>query len=185
MAKRPLAALAALSLLALGACDSSDASPSGDAAPTKDTLAEAISDDSSLSTISGALSQTGLAQVFDGVGSYTLLAPNNDAFDGLGDIGDDLRDPAQKAAMAAILRDHVLPGYMTPADIASAVEAKGGSVDVETMGNHKLTFSKSGKTIKVTGEDGSSALFTGDAVRASNGVAIPLDGVLKKFDGES
>ncbi len=181
---RPRAALAALSLFALGACNSAEESQSDEPELTgaSDTLAGAISADSSLSTVSDALGETGLAQVFDGAGSYTLLAPNDAAFDALGEVGDDLRDPAQKAVLAAILRDHVLPGYMTPKDIASAIDAKGGSVDVKTMGNHTLTFSKSGDTITVTGEDGSHAEIAGEAVTASNGVAIPLNAVLKTFD---
>ena len=37
-----------------------------------------------------------------------------------------------------------------------------------------------GETIIVTSEDGASARFAGEALRASNGVAIPLDGVLHK-----
>ncbi|WP_305098195.1 fasciclin domain-containing protein [Croceibacterium aestuarii] len=180
----PLAALAALSLFALGACNSADKSQpeEPERITASDTLAGAISADSSLSTVSEALGETGLAQVFDGAGSYTLLAPNNAAFDALGEIGDDLRNPARKAVLAAILRDHILPGYMTPKDIASAIDAKGGSVDVETMGNHTLTFSKSGDTIAVTGEDGAQAEIAGEALTANNGVAIPLNAVLKTFD---
>lgn len=179
---RPFAAaLAAASILTLAACDSADNAPV-QAESTKETLAEALSSTSNLSTVANALGQTGLAQVFDGAGAYTILAPQDTAFDALGDVGTELRDPQQQAAMAAILRDHVVPGYLTPDDIASAIESKGGSVDVETMGDHILTFSQSGGDIMVTNEDGSSARITGTAVKASNGVAIPLDGVLKKLD---
>ena len=51
---------------------------------------------------------------------------------------------------------------------------------MRTMGDHTLTFTAEGDTITVSAEDGSSAEFAGDALRASNGVAIPLDGVLRK-----
>ena len=84
--------------------------------------------------------------------------------------------------MVAILRDHIVPGYLTPADIENAIElAEDGSVEIRTMGNHTLTFTSEGDTITVTGEDGASAKFAGDALRASNGVAIPLDTVLRKI----
>jgi uncharacterized surface protein with fasciclin (FAS1) repeats len=85
--------------------------------------------------------------------------------------------------MAAVLRDHIVAGYLTPDDIKTAIDAQGGrAVEVETMGDHKLMFSLAGEDIKVTGEDGTSALLTGASVRASNGVAIALDTVLKRFD---
>ena len=50
------------------------------------------------------------------------------------------------------------------------------------MAGHVVTFSKEGDGIMVTSEDGSRAMLSGDAVRASNGVALPVDGVLKKLD---
>ena len=49
------------------------------------------------------------------------------------------------------------------------------------MGDHKLTFTRDGDGYRVTGEDGSSARIAGDALAASDGVAIPVDGVLKKL----
>ena len=83
--------------------------------------------------------------------------------------------------MVAILRDHIVPGYLTPEDIANAIEQDDdGSVEMKTMGDHTLTFTQEGETITVASEDGSTALFAGEALRASNGVAIPLDGVLKQ-----
>jgi hypothetical protein len=51
---------------------------------------------------------------------------------------------------------------------------------MRTMGDHTLTFTRSNDTITVTSEDGASAEFAGEALRASNGVAIPLDGVLRE-----
>ena len=175
-----LAAVAAMSLLALGACKSSNSQAPSEAAPTKDTLAEAIATTPKLSIVAGALGQTGLAQVFDGASAYTILAPDDAAFKALGKTSEKLRSPANRAAMAAILRDHVLPGYVTPAEIETALRNKHGSVDVETMGNHTLTFRQSGNGIEITNQDGSSAELAGPAVKASNGVAIPIDKVLKK-----
>ena len=182
--RRPLAAFAALALLAVPACSADETADQTDAEsePTDDTLAAAISDADGLTVVASALGDSGLAQVFDGAGSYTIFAPNDAAFEALGETGAALREPGQSAAMAAVLRDHIVPGYLTPADIESAIEAQGGAVKVETMGDHALTFTRADDGIRVTSEDGSAAMLTGNALKARNGVAIALDGVLKKVD---
>lgn len=181
--RRPLAAFAALSFVSVSACSAEGGSQDQSTAePSVETLAEALSDADDLSTVASALGDSGLVQVFDGAGSYTIFAPDDAAFEALGDAGAALREPGQSAAMAAVLRDHIVPGYLTPADIEAALEAQDGSVKVETMGDHSLTFTRADDGIKVTGEDGSSAMLTGTALQASNGVAITLDGVLKKVD---
>ena len=173
-----LAIAAAAALLPLGACsknsDKADSDNPATARPSGDTLAEAMSKQNDLSTVSGALRDTGLSQTFDSAGSYTIFAPTNEA-------GKALQQPDQRAALTAVLRDHIVPGYLTPDDIGTAIDAQGGRVKVQTMGDHKLTFTREGKGYRVAAEDGSSAMIAGNATTASNGVAIPVDGVLKKL----
>jgi uncharacterized surface protein with fasciclin (FAS1) repeats len=182
MATKVLAALVSVAgVLMLPACgdgaDESDAS----AEVSDETLASVVEDADGLSVVSDALGDAGLAQVFDGAASYTLFAPQDEAFDALGQAGEELRTPEQRAAMVAILRDHIVPGYLTPEDIANAIElADDGNVEMRTMGGHTLTFTSANNAVIVNAEDGASAKFAGEALRASNGVAVPLDGVLKK-----
>jgi len=93
-----------------------------------------------------------------------------------------LQKPEQRAALAALLRDHILPGYVTRDDINDALRrAAGNGVKMKTMGGHVVTFAGTGKAVTVTQEDGSSAKLAGDPLLAGNGVAIPIDGVLKKL----
>ena len=183
--RRSLAIAALAALLALGACSkNSDEGDNGTAAssrPSGDTLAEAMSKQKTLSTVSGALRDTGLAETFDSAGSYTIFAPTDEAFAKLGDAGTSLRQPDQRALLTAVLRDHIVPGYLTPDDIGTAIDNEGGRVKVQTMGDHKLTFTRDGDGYRVAAEDGSTAMIAGEATTASNGVAIPLDGVLKKL----
>ena len=183
--KLPLVAAFAAATLTLGACADEaaeeQAEQTGEAEPSGDTLAEALSGAEGLGTVSEALRDVGLTQVFDGAGSYTILAPSDEAFAALGETGEALTEPDQRAAMAAILRDHIVPGYLTPADIEAAIEAQGGTVQAETMGEQTVRFTRDGDGVRVTSEDGSTAMIAGEALRASNGVAIPLDGVLKSF----
>lgn len=182
-----IAALAAGTLL-LQACSGDGAESGEETAEVQEaTLAAAVADADGLSTVSGALGDAGLAQVFDGAAAYTLLAPNDSAFQALGEAGTALATPEQRPAMVAILRDHIVPGYLTPDDIANAIEQDGdGTVTMRTMGAKTVTFTEADNAIVVTSEDGATARLTGDAVRARNGVAIPLDAVLRKLpEGET
>lgn len=180
--RRAPTVLGALALL-LAACsgDTGEAGKAGESAaaePSSETLAAMVSQADDLSVVSATLEDAGLAQVFDGVAAYTLLAPRDAAFQKLGEAGETLRSPEQRPAMVAVLRDHIVPGYLTPQDIAKAVDlADDGKVAMKTMAGHTLTFTSSDGTITATSEDGASVRFDGDAMLASNGVAIPVDGL--------
>jgi uncharacterized surface protein with fasciclin (FAS1) repeats len=177
---RALVALA-VTALALQGCSRDDAADGEAAEVSTETLASLIMEADDLSTVADVIGEAGLAQVFDGAASYTLLAPTDAAFDALGERGENLRSPEQRAALVAILRDHIVPGYLTPADIVNAIEsASDGSVEMRTMGDHVVTFTGEGEAITVTAEDGATVRFAGEALLGSNGVAIPLNGVLRK-----
>jgi uncharacterized surface protein with fasciclin (FAS1) repeats len=186
LAHRSVATVLAAVLLPLAGCSNDGDKANGDkpaaTASTSDTLAAALSGQGDLSQLNEALKETGLSQVFDNGASYTIFAPTDAAFDKLGDRTRALLQPGQKAVLTAVLRDHIVPGYLTPEDIGTAIDAQGGQVKVKTMGGHKLSFTREGKGYSVTAEDGSSALIAGDPVTAADGVAIPVDGVLKKVE---
>lgn len=177
-----LAAVAATLMLAsCSGGNDDDNKGAATAEVSSETLAKEVADADNLSVVSGALSDAGLAAVFDSAAAYTIFTPEDSAFDALGDAGKQLREPEQRPALIAILRDHIVPGYLTPEDISNAIDVSDDKkVQMHTMGGHTLTFTSSGDTVTVTNEDGSSAQFAGNALRASNGVAIPLDAVLKK-----
>lgn len=179
-----LAALAVMGMVPLAAC--TDDAGEEAAAPAKNDgdLALALAGADDLSQFSAALTGAGLAGVFKGPGDYTVLAPDNAAFDKLGDTGKQLQQPDQQAILAAILREHILPGAMTREDIAQALDnAQGKPVTVATMGSGAVQFSKEGDTIIATGADGSRATLSADAIKGTNGVAIPIDGLLKAAGG--
>jgi len=179
------AALAAI--LTLSACSGNSATEGDSAAtPSDETLAALVAGAEDLSVVSATLKDAGLAQVLDGVAAYTLLAPRDAAFASLGDAGNALRSPEQRPAMAAVLRDHIVPGYLTPADIAKAIELDDdGKVEMKTTAGHTLTFAKADGAITATGGDGTTVRFAGDALLASNGVAIPVDGLAVDVAGNA
>jgi uncharacterized surface protein with fasciclin (FAS1) repeats len=131
-----------------------------------------------VSTLRNALTETELAGILDGPGSYTVLAPNDAAFEKLGEASADLSEEEQKPILLAIVRDHLLPGHLTPETIRSAIEAQGGSVSMTTLGEGNVTFAMDGENLTVSLGDGAQARIIGEPVASNNGVVIPLDTVL-------
>ena len=184
MSNQRLWALAPLMALSLAACGGeADKAGGGDGAtptPSSKTLAAAIGDAGDLDTLEGVVKNAGLSEVLDGKGPYTVFAPVNAA---LGTSGSDLAGEAMKAQSAALLRAHIVPGALTRADIEAAL-ARGGAdgVQMRTMSDGLLTFSKDGDVVVVTAADGATARLTGAETVVSNGVVQPVDGVLVKAE---
>jgi len=177
--KTILSALAACSLLALGACGSNSAEEAANGEISSDTLAAVIDDADDLSVTADILGNSGLQGVFDGNAAYTVFAPTDDAFDGI-DIP--LNEDEARAARVAILREHIVPGFLTQDDIIAAVESAGGSVEMQTMGSNTLTFSEDGEVLVIASSDGSEARVSGTALSGANGTVFPIDSVLKSMD---
>lgn len=173
-------ALAPLMILCLAACGG-EADKAGDgatSAPSSKTLAAAIRDEGDLDTLEGVIENAGLSDVLEGKGPYTVFAPTNAA---LGAAGADLSGEAMKAQSAALLRAHIVPGALTRADIIAAIDqAGGGGVQMRTMAEGLLTFSKDGDAVVVTTADGATARLMGEESVVSNGVVQPVNGVLVK-----
>ena len=177
-----IAALAGVAMIPLAAC--SDRSQDQAAAKSQtSSLADTVKSEGNMSVLASALTSTQLASVFDGPAEYTVLAPSDDAFDKLGDARNELTKADSKAAMAALLRDHVLPGAITPEDIEKALTAANGKpITMATMGSGSVSFAKEGGKLVVTSADGRKALM-GSPIRTRNGVIIPVDTVLKRAAG--
>ncbi|WP_156841077.1 fasciclin domain-containing protein [Novosphingobium aquimarinum] len=150
-------------------------------APAKASVAAALDDTDGMQTVAEALKETGIDQVFESPGSYTLLAPDDDAFAQLGEARKALTSGEDAAALAALLKAHILPGYVTPKDIGSAIDSSSDkAVTLRTISGSDLVFSRAGDAIVVKSEDGQTARIDGEAIAGNNSVAIPLDTVLKK-----
>lgn len=143
-----------------------------------DTLAASLSEVEDLDTLDQAIEVAELGSVFDGPASYTLLAPDDEAFTKLGDRQQALMDEAQRPMLVALLRNHILPGHLTPESVEKAIAQKRGPVTMTTLGGETVRFEQDGKNVTVTSGSGSKALFAGTSVQANNGVIIPIDTVL-------
>ena len=179
---KPFVLAGAIAGLALLPACSNDADTVEEDGTTKEeatrTLAASLGDLPDMASLNGAISEAELGSIFDGPGSYTLLAPNDAAFNALGEEGKTLMSEEQRPVLIGLLREHILPGHLTPENIAQALEDKGGDVTMTTLGGGEVTFSKDGDTISVSNGMGSTAKLATSATAATNGVIIPVDTVL-------
>lgn len=166
-------AAAPLAALSLAACsrEAEKAPPGMTEAPASKTLVAAVGDAGDLSTLETLIEVSGLDTVYEGVGPYTLLAPTNAALQASADLG----QSANRAAAAALLRAHTLPGAVTRADIGRAIDAKGGPVTMRTMAGGEVTFARDGQTLTVAGPGDARGRLTGAEQPVSNGVIQPID----------
>ena len=179
-------ALTSLCVLTLAACGDRADETAADttagkaaATPSNQTLATVLAGDDGHGALARVTTNSGLGAVLEGVGPYTVLAPPDASLRSAGGV--DFTDPALKAEGAALLRAHIVPGALTRADIAAAVERSGGKgAQMRTMAGGLLTFTRGEDAIVVTAPDGATARLSGDEALASNGVLQPIDGLLVK-----
>lgn len=140
-------------------------------APTKttsnnNTIVKVASDNPDFSTLVKALAAADLVEALQGPGPFTVFAPNNAAFAKLppGTL-DDLLKPANKAKLAAILKNHVVKGKVMAANVqAGPVKTLNGQKVVLDVTNGKVRFG--------------NALVTATDIEASNGVIHQIDTVV-------
>jgi uncharacterized surface protein with fasciclin (FAS1) repeats len=174
-------ALTPLAVLLLAACGGGDDKAAGEKAeqvqPTSRTLAATLQGADGHGALGEVVSNAGLTSVLEGVGPYTVFAPSDAAFSAAG--AGDFADETLRAQSAALLRAHIVPGALTRADIAAAIERDSdGSVQMRTMADTLLTFSRDGEAVVVSSDSGASGRLTGQESVASNGVLQPVDAVL-------
>lgn len=173
-------ALAAPVTLLLAACGSDQAADTDGAGAVAagETIDDLLDDDGSLSRTAALIERTGLDDVLDAAPSYTLLAPTDTAM-GEVDPGAD-GNSEDLPAMAALLRGHLLPGFVSLEDIEKAIEASDdGRVTMQTMAQTPVTFTREGEAITVTAADGATATIVGPGLNGGNGVILPVNGLLK------
>ena len=139
--------------------------------PTKpasngNNIVKVASGNSDFSTLVKALAAADLVEALQGPGPFTVFAPNNAAFKKLpaGTL-DDLLKPANKAKLAAILKNHVVKGKVMAANVkAGPVETLNGKDVVVAVANGEVKFG--------------NAMVTATDIEASNGVIHEIDTVV-------
>lgn len=173
--------LACVAAVALTACDrkaeeASGLSPKAAEAAGDKTLAKGVAGDTKFSA---AVKEAGLEPALAGPTPYTLLVPNDAAFDKLGaGTLDTMMKADSRKQLTAVLTGHILPGTMLATDIAKAIDAGGGKAQIRTLGGGTVTATRSGDQLMITDAAGTTAHVVGAADERSNGVIHHIDAVL-------
>ncbi|MEE4339697.1 fasciclin domain-containing protein [Erythrobacter sp.] len=168
--------------LTLAACDEEAGDIAASETPVMkeaETLAEAIAGENSLSKARDAFERTGLAGILEGPASYTVLVPTDEAFGALGSAGNDVFENEENGAIAAaVLRSHIIPGALDPDSIGQALPDADGEATMTNFAGEVLVLSRKDDRLVVATDGGREATLAGTAIRAGNGVVIPIDTVL-------
>lgn len=169
--------------LALAACggDASEAALASDGVENKtsETFAAVLGADPSLSIATQQLEAAGLMGALDGEASYTIFVPTNAAFQALGEQGSTLLDdPQYSGIVAAVLRNHMVPGVLDTAEIDKAIADAGGEAAVANFGGGVLTLAREEGNLVIREASGRKAMLDGKVTLVGNGALIAIDTVL-------
>jgi uncharacterized surface protein with fasciclin (FAS1) repeats len=146
--------------------------------PSKNIVENAVNSKDH-TTLVAAVKAAGLVPTLESKGPFTVFAPTNEAFDALpsGTV-ETLLKPENKEKLTAILTYHVVPGKLTSMDLMKMIKDQHGRATLKTVQGENLYLTMKGKKIRVTDENGGSALITIDDVNQSNGVIHVINKVL-------
>ena len=165
---------------ALGACSSGYATEANTAQTGE---AEKAAGDKTIAAARSAQSllqaaAAGLDSTLAGPGPYTVLVPDDAAFEKLPDgTADNLAKPDSRAQLTGLLTYHILSGTVLAADIGKAIDNGKGKAMLATMGGGILTATKEGDKIVLTDGKGGKAIVTKADDQFSNGVVHHIDAV--------
>ncbi|MDE8650425.1 fasciclin domain-containing protein [Novosphingobium album (ex Liu et al. 2023)] len=179
---QPALALLVVAGIALSGCAKEPETEAPVATHSQNTsLSAALDNADGLQTVAEALKQTGLKASFAGPASYTLLAPDDEAFARLGDKGKELTRSDDFSALTTLLEAHIIRGYVTPKSLAEAIAASPDhAVRMRTVGGTVLIFARGDGTITVSSSNGIQGVINGEAITGGRSIAIPIDAVLSR-----
>lgn len=176
--------LIAAAALGLAGCDKNDAAPDAKGstaaaqASTDKDLFDALDDSSDLSETAGLVKAAGLEKTFEGVGSYTLFAPTNEAIAALPEADRNaLKSNEGKVQLLALVSQHLSPGYVGRSDLEQGLDRTKGTVRLATLGGEPIVLSRQGDEVRL-GQGDDAPKLVGEPIMARNGVIYPIDRVL-------
>ena len=133
------------------------------------TIVDLAMGNENLSTLVAALQAAGLVETLQGVGPFTVFAPNNAAFAALpAGVLEALLLPENKETLVKVLTYHVVPGMVYSADVADG--------EVATVEGQVITLgTMNGVTVN-------NATVTSADQKSNNGVVHVIDAVILPSD---
>mgnify|MGYP002717501374 CR=1 FL=1 len=142
---------------------------------TPATVVDIIVNSDDHATLESAVVAAGMAETLSGEGPFTIFAPTDEAFAALPDGAlDAALAEESKDTLKAILGCHALASKAMAADVIALVEQGGGSAEVTTVGNCRLTLTVADGTVRIN----DAVTVTAADLVAGNGVVHVIDGVL-------
>lgn len=187
MSNRTIFMLAVSAALAAG-CQQQGAADNRSAATGNQSAAElpdrnigqTLAGSAEHSTLVQAVKAAGLEATLAGSQPYTLFAPTNAAFERLPQgTTESLLQADAKGRLTSILTYHIVPGVVTAADLAKAIEQGGGKTELATVGGGRISISQQDGATIITDSTGGTARITRADLLQSNGVVHVVDGVLR------
>ncbi len=178
-ARLPRLALLSIALAAAGCSGEPDSEADAETIMANEELDDLLSSDATLSTFAAIIDHAQLQNVFDGPESYTIVVPDNSAFEAMPETDvAELTEEGDGAKAAAYVLPHILPGYVSIEDLDAALDkTEGKAVAMKTMAGTALNFTQSGDDIAVSIDDGEPvALVSGKG--SENGGLLIVNGLL-------
>jgi uncharacterized surface protein with fasciclin (FAS1) repeats len=180
--KTPLLTLGlAAAVLAAGGCTNTAAdnrtnaqTPEAKKAAGTKTIAAGLAPGGKFVTVAKA---AGLDQVLAGAGPYTVLVPDDAAFD-KAPAGTFDTKPENRGQLNGVITNLILPGTILAADIDKAIDKGKGKAVLATYGGGTLTATRDGGKTVLTDAKGDKAVITKADEQYSNGVVHHVDAVL-------
>jgi uncharacterized surface protein with fasciclin (FAS1) repeats len=176
-------ALASSALIALTACNQNEGN-AGEAPKAQTPKAEKAAGDKTIaaglapnSKFIAAAKGAGLDQTLAGPGPYTVLVPDDAAFDAA-PAGTFDTNPENRAQVTSVLTNLILPGTVLVADIDKAIDNGKGKAPLATMGGGTITATKEGGKTVLTDAAGHKATITQGDEQFTNGVVHRINAVL-------
>lgn len=173
-------------LFALAACNAGGADGNAATPDAQTSEAAKAAGDKTIATglaadgkFMAAAKAAGLDQTLAGPGPYTVIAPDDAAFNGLpAGTYDNWVKPSNRAQLTGVMTNMILPGTVMAEDIGKAIDAGKGKAVLATMGGGTLTATKEGDSIVLTDATGKKATVTKPDDRFTNGVVHHVNAVL-------
>ena len=168
-----LVALVAFSAFSITSCGDDDPAPT----PAPQTITQIAQGNANLSILVQALTKADLATTLNTAGTYTVFAPDNQAFIDAGltsDVINDLTTPEQIAGLKNVLLNHVISTKLTAAQLTTGYKKTLAAPAALPAGKMDIYVSNTAEGVILNGiSEVSSA-----NIEASNGVIHLVDAVI-------
>lgn len=132
-------------------------------------ITQFVNDEKNLTTLKKSIYTSGLNQILSSIGSFTLFAPSDLAFEKLDDtVFMNLQKPGNRILFADLLRCHIVAGKINFTDLKDGEK-------LETINGRQLAVQVKNGKVSIEG----AAIKNGN-VQASNGIIHFLDAVIMK-----